>query len=108
MKEIRAIIRPHKLARVREILRALPGFPGMSITPVAGCGASAHHSPQGIREELTDFSDKLRIEIVAPDEMVDLLVDHIVHVTATGQTGDGLVWVSNVERAVFINKTMGS
>ena len=28
MKEIRAIIRPQKLPRLREALRSMPGFPG--------------------------------------------------------------------------------
>ena len=35
------------------------------------------------------------------------LVDHIVQVATTGQTGDGLVWVNDVQRAVFIRKTVG-
>jgi nitrogen regulatory protein P-II 1 len=40
-----------------------------------------------------DFTEKVRVEIIAPDELVDALVDHIVQVATTGQTGDGLVWV---------------
>ena len=107
MKEIRAIIRPQKLPRLREILRALPGFPGMTITRAVGCGATARHVPNTIKEELTDFTDKVRIEIIAPDEIADQLVDSIVQVASTGQTGDGLVWVTAVERAVFIRKTLG-
>lgn len=107
MKEILAVIRPQKLPRLREVLRAIPGFPGMTITRVAGCGATARHTPNTIREVLTDFSDKVRVEIIAPDDMADALVDHIVRVASTGQTGDGLVWVTEVQRAVFIRKTVG-
>ena len=107
MKEIRAVIRPQKLPRLREVLRALPGFPGMTISKAVGCGATGRHAPSNIREELTDFTDKLRIEIVAPDDMADALVDCIVQVASTGQTGDGLVWVVDVQRAVFIRKTVG-
>jgi nitrogen regulatory protein P-II 1 len=106
MKEIRAVIRPQKLPRLREVLRAVPGFPGMTISKASGCGTTAGHMPSNIREELVDFSNKLRIEIVTPDELVDELVERIVHVASTGQTGDGLVWVVDVERAVFIRKTM--
>ncbi|MBK6655300.1 P-II family nitrogen regulator [Zoogloea sp.] len=108
MKEILAVIRPQKLPRLREVLRAIPGFPGMTITKVAGCGATARHTPHSIKEVLTDFTDKVRIEIIAPDEMADVLVDHIVQVASTGQTGDGLVWVTEIQRAVFIRKTIGS
>jgi nitrogen regulatory protein P-II 1 len=108
MKEIHAVIRPQKLPRLREVLRAVPGFPGMTITKAVGCGATARHAPHTIKEELTDFTDKVRVEIIAPDELVDALVDHIVEVASTGQTGDGLVWVTDIQRAVFIRKTVGS
>lgn len=108
MKEIRAVIRPQKLPRLREVLRAIPGFPGMTISKVAGCGSTSLHTPNTIKEVLTDFTDKVRIEIIAPDEMADALVDHIVQVASTGQTGDGLVWVTDIQRAVFIRKNVGS
>ena len=108
MKEIRAVIRPQKLPRLREVLRGLPGFPGMTISKAVGCGATVRHAPSNIREELTDFTDKVRIEIVAPDEIADELVECIVQVASTGQTGDGLVWVTHIQRAVFIRKTVGA
>lgn len=107
MKEIRAVIRPQKLPRLREVLRAVPGFPGMTISKAVGCGATVRHTPANIKDELTDFSDKVRVEIIAPDELVDGLVEQIVQVACTGQTGDGLVWVVDVQRAVFIRKTVG-
>ncbi|WP_374481432.1 P-II family nitrogen regulator [Zoogloea sp.] len=106
MKEIRAVIRPQKLPRLREVLRAVPGFPGMTISKAVGCGATVRHTPASIKDELTDFSDKVRVEIIAPDELVDALVEQIVQVASTGQTGDGLVWVVDVTRAVFIRKTV--
>jgi nitrogen regulatory protein P-II 1 len=106
MKEIRAVIRPNKLPRLRTILREMPGFPGMTISKVEGCGAPVDHMPHNIKEELTDYSAKVRIEIVTPDELVDEIVRRIVSVACTGQTGDGLAWVVPVDRAVFINKTM--
>jgi nitrogen regulatory protein P-II 1 len=107
MKEIRAVIRPQKLGRLREVLRAVPDFPGMTISRAQGCGASVRHVPHNVKEELVDFTDKVRVEIIAPDELVDALVDSIVQVAATGLTGDGLVWVVEVERAVFVRKVMG-
>ena len=107
MKEIRAVIRPQKLPRLREVLRAVPGCPGMTLSKAAGCGATVRHVPASIREELTDFTEKVRVEIVAPDDLVDALVEAIVQVASTGQTGDGLVWVTSIEHAVFIRKTVG-
>lgn len=98
MKEIKAIIRPSRLNKIRDAFRQLPGFPGMNISHVEGCSAhigAEHHDT--LKEELTDFSKKLRIEIVAPDEMLaDILA--ILHRNAhTGQPGDGVLWVTEVQ-----------
>ena len=105
MKEIRAVIRPNKLPRLRTVLREMPGFPGMTISKVEGCGSPSEHVPHNIKDELTDYSAKVRIEIIAQAELVDEIVRRIISVASTGQTGDGLVWVVPVDRAVFINKT---
>lgn len=106
MKEIKAIIRPAKLPALREKLRSLSGFPGMTISKVEGCSAPSVHSPSNLKEELTDYTPKIRIEIVAPDEACDSIVDTIVQNAQIGQVGDGLVWVTDIDRAVFLYKTV--
>lgn len=107
MKEIKAVIRPAKLNALRDALRDIPGFPGMTVIKAEGCSAPSRHGPShSIREELTDYTPKVRIEIVAPDELADAIVDRVVAVAATGHIGDGLVWVTTVERAMFVFKTM--
>lgn len=107
MKEIKAVIRPSKLAALREALRELPGFPGMTVSKAEGCSAPSRHAQRpSIKDELTDYTAKVRIEIVAPDEASDAIVDCIVRVAQTGHVGDGLVWVTDVGRAVFIHKLM--
>lgn len=107
MKEIRAIIRPSKLPKLRDALRAMTGFPGMTVSRVEGFGRSHATGAGDIRRALSDFAEKTRIEIVAPDELAGPIVDTIVAHARTGQSGDGLVWVTEVERAVFVNKTVG-
>lgn len=107
MKEIKAVIRPNKLSALRDALRAVPGFPGMTIGKAEGCSAPARHLPHNIKEELTDFTPKIRIEIVADDELATVLFDCIVNVAQTGHIGDGLVWMVDIERAAFIHKTTG-
>ena len=107
MKEIKAIIRPNKLSQLREALRELPGFPGMTVSRVEGCSAPSRHVlRRNIKDELTDYTAKVRVEIVAPDELADPVVECIAQVSQTGQVGDGLVWVTEVERAVFLFKSM--
>ncbi|HUX64995.1 P-II family nitrogen regulator [Sulfuricella sp.] len=97
MKEIKAIVRPTRLHKIRDAFRHLSGFPGMSISHVEGCsahvGAEQHDT---LKEELTDFTKKVRIEIVAPDEMVPDILRIIHHNAHTGQTGDGVLWVTEV------------
>lgn len=106
MKEIKAIIRPNKLTTLRDKLMQVPGFPGMTVSKVEGCSAPSRNFPGNLKEELIDFTPKVRIEIVAPDEAVEALVDCITSVSQTGQIGDGLVWIADVERAWFLFKTV--
>ncbi|MBL8487674.1 MAG: P-II family nitrogen regulator [Rhodocyclaceae bacterium] len=107
MKEIKAVIRPNRLDALRAALRDVPGFPGMTVIRAEGFSAPARHGPtHTIKAELTDYTPKVRIEIVSPDELVDAIVDRVVSVATTGHLGDGLVWVTAVERAVFFHKTM--
>lgn len=106
MKEIKAIIRPSKLPTVREKLRTLHGFPGMTVSKAEGCSANSVHNPANVKEELTDYTPKVRIEIVAPDEICDSIVDLIVQTAQIGQIGDGLVWVTDITRAVFLYKSV--
>lgn len=110
MKEIKAVIRPNKLPALREALVALPGFPGMTIARVEGCSAPSRHVPArlSVKDELTDYSPKVRIEIVAPDEAAEEIFRRISEVARTGHFGDGLVWITDVERAAFIFKTTPS
>lgn len=106
MKEIKAVIRPNKLPALRDALRAIPGFPGMTISKAEGCSAPSRHAPHNIKDELTDYTPKVRIEIVADDEVAEVVVDRIIAIATTGHIGDGLVWVTPIERAAFMFKSM--
>lgn len=107
MKEIKAIIRPNKLPLLRDALVALPDFPGMTVTKVEGCSAPSRHVPARtkIKDELTDYTSKVRIEIVAPDEVAETIFLRITEVAQTGHYGDGLVWISDIEKVAFVFKT---
>lgn len=98
MKEIKAIVQPGKLARIKEEFSTMKQFPGMSVCKIEGC--SYHEDqrvPQSLREALTDFSPKVRIEIVAPDDRVDEIVAIIHQCAHTGRAGDGVVWITSVD-----------
>jgi nitrogen regulatory protein P-II 1 len=46
----------------------------------------------------------VRVEIVCPDEVADQLMDAIIYVCQTGQIGDGIVWMTDIDKASFIAK----
>lgn len=97
MKEIKAVIQPGRLARLREAFRAMPDFPGMTVTRAEGSG---YHPDKpvahSVKSELADYSAKVRIEIVAREEQVDQLVATIYENAHTGQPGDGVLWIVDV------------
>jgi nitrogen regulatory protein PII len=106
MKIITAMVQPFMLSKVTGALEALEGFPGMTVTDVRGFGRekSTHESgaPHRVIEDFVEYVKKARIEIVARDEMVDLIVETIVRVAHTGNRGDGKVFVWPIEQAVRI------
>ena len=95
MKKINAIVRPVRLEALRSALRRLPDFPGMTVTDCSGMSAPDRLGEN--RDPLADFSSKVRIEIVADDAQTLPIIDTIRACAATGQVGDGLVWVSPIE-----------
>ena len=103
--EVKAVIRPNKLAALRAVLLDTPGFPGMTVSKVEGCSAPSRVGKASIKDELTDYSAKVRIEIVCNAEIAPMLIDKIVSVCQTGQMGDGVVWCTPVPKAFFIAKS---
>lgn len=105
MIEVKAVIRPNKLAALRTALLETPGFPGMTVTKVEGCSAPSRTGKSNIKDELTDYSSKVKIEIVCNDDIAPVLMDRIVTICQTGQIGDGVVWCTEVPKAFFIAKS---
>jgi len=102
MKEIKAIIRPARLDDVSEALRVTPGFPGMTVTQVEGCSSPLRHQPQGHKEELLDYSPKVKIELIVEDQYALALYNTIKQIGATNHIGDGIVWMIPVDSFDYI------
>jgi nitrogen regulatory protein P-II 1 len=102
MKRIEAIMRPSKLDEVKGALSEL-GIKGMTVTEVKGFGRTG-----GRREVyrgsayVVDFLPKVRVEIVAPENLVATILDVIQRTAKTGKIGDGKIFVSDVLEAVRI------
>jgi nitrogen regulatory protein P-II 1 len=100
MKEIRAYIQPFMLSKVTRALQRIDRFPGMSVIEVQGFGRGKVLTPgdQMVRE----FVPKIRLEVVVEDELVEEVVHTIEKAAHTGNYGDGVIFVLNVEQAVRI------
>ena len=102
MKKIEAIIKPFKLEDVKEALAEI-GVQGMTVTEVKGFGRQKGHTEIYRGSEYTvDFLPKVKIEVVAADEVAEAAVDAIVKAANTGKIGDGKVFVTAVEEAIRI------
>jgi nitrogen regulatory protein P-II 1 len=103
MKEIKAIIRPFKLLEVTEELQKIEGLPGVTVSEIKGFGKSrAKNAKDKIVYEMVELIPRIKLEVVVSDEMVDEVVNVIQKYSHTGNTGDGKIFISNVEEVVKI------
>jgi nitrogen regulatory protein P-II 1 len=102
MKKIEAIIRPERLQPVQDALDEL-GVSGLTVSEVMGCGRQKGYTEQyrGSRANIS-LLPKIKVESVVSTEIVDKVVDAIVGAAYTGETGDGRVFVYDVEQSVRI------
>ena len=103
MKKIEAIIRPEKLPVVKAALEDT-GYPGMTITEVRGHGVQKGVKQQWRgREFVVEFLPKVKVEVVvSADEDVDSILELIKNNAATGEIGDGKVFVSDILDAMRV------
>jgi len=102
MKKIEAIIKPFKLDEVKDRLSAI-GVQGLTVTEVKGFGRQKGHTElyRGA-EYVVDFLPKAKLEILAPEEQVDDIIDAIMTAAHTGRIGDGKIFVLPVDDVVRI------
>ena len=102
MKKIEAIIKPFKLEEVKDALQEA-GIQGMTVTEVKGFGRQKGHTEIYRGSEYTvDFLPKVKLEIIADDDMIAAAVEAIREGANTGKIGDGKIFVLPVESAIRI------
>jgi nitrogen regulatory protein P-II 1 len=99
MLKIEGIIRSSKLYAVQEALAKL-GIPTFSTYEVKLAGIHRGHS--GWRNRTSDFIPKSKIEILCNDGEHEKIVDTILETAKTGDKGDGIVFVYQVDKLVKI------
>ena len=102
MKLVKAIIRPNKVDDVKDALDKLH-VSGMTVSEVRGHGRQKGHTEvyRG-REYTVDLLPKIKLEMVLPDHLVNVVVDTILKTAKTGKIGDGKIFLSRVDEAIRI------
>ena len=99
MKIITAIVKPHMLDDVRDALGDI-GVVGMTVTDVKGFGRQKGHTElyRGA-EYVVDFVPKVKLEVAVDNDLLDQVVEAIIHAARTEKIGDGKIFVSDLEQA---------
>ena len=96
MKEIKAFVKPFK---VNDILNQLmeAGFPNITVSLDEGTGTfQSEETTLSTHYSFTN-SKVAKLEIVSNDNDVDGIIDIISKAGKTGNPGDGIIFISNVE-----------
>ncbi len=102
MKEIKAFVRMDRVEKVIEALERASA-PGITVVRVHGVGYGYDPFLFTLApSELRMAPEVAKVEVVCRDERVDDLLAAILEAAHTGISGDGIVFVTPVERAVKI------
>ena len=102
MKLVKAFVRSYKL---EEIVRALEAAeaPGITVSRVHGVGYGYAPKLFSMSEgEMEHAQEMAKVEVVCADLVLDRMVGALVAAARTGLSGDGIVFVTEVERAIRI------
>jgi len=105
MKEIKAYIRRSKMDDIVHGLKSI-GVKAMSVIPVEGIGALADpESSELSLNYITNYTMVYKLEIVCREADEQLIVDTLLKLAHTGAKGDGVIFISNIERAIKIRSS---
>ncbi len=104
MKEIKAYVRPRLAEKVISALE-VAGTEGMTVIDVSLLGKWADPERSKLSIEYCEkYCTSVKIEIISSDEQADDFVQTIIENGKTGQSGDGFISVTNVEKFVRIKE----
>ena len=102
MKIITAVIKPFKLDDLRETLSEI-GVKGLTVTEVKGFGRQKGHTELYRGSEYqVDFLPKSKVEVAVEDDVVSNVIEVIKATCATGEIGDGKIFVSDLTEVIRI------
>ncbi len=102
MKEIKAYIRSERAQKVLDALTNA-GFPHATLTHVVAMGACADPEEASMNIEFGRAMCRMvKLEVICPDQEEPRIVKVLQKAARTGQTGDGIISVQNINRLVKI------
>src|SRR5947209_3886289 len=97
-----AIIRPDFLDEVKAALDDI-GVPGISVAEIRGSGRQRGYSHTYRRAEYhVNLIEKMRVEVVVPDQDAEEVAAAIREAALTGEVGDGKIFLLPVADAIRI------
>jgi len=101
MKKIEAIVRKTKFEEVRETLHE-NGIEFFSFWEARGVGmARESRVYRGIAYD-TSYIERLYLQIIVRDVNLEKTVDAILKSAATGEVGDGKIFISSIDESIRI------
>ena len=102
MMKVEALIRPQKLDDVKAALSEI-GIKGMTVTDVRGSGKQKGFTQHYRGAEYTvNLLQKIKIEIVVPDNEAHQIATTISEAARTGEIGDGKIFIIPVAEVIRI------
>ncbi|MCR5217559.1 P-II family nitrogen regulator [Treponema sp.] len=102
ISNITVIFRPERFNLLKDALKGM-GILGMTVIHVEGCGLQGGKVEYYRGSELKiDLLPKTKVEIIAPTEKVEAIIESIQKVLKTGEVGDGKIFVYDVQSVVRI------
>ena len=103
MKKIEAIIRPSKLKAVQKGLKDA-GIPCITVIPVKGTGLQSTYSERyrGTEQSMI-LQTRIMIICIISDENLEKGIEVILDNASENLTGDGKIFVYNVEESIRIS-----
>jgi nitrogen regulatory protein P-II 2 len=102
MKLITAVIKPYKVDEVRQAVADI-GIQGVTVTEVYGYGRHPGHAEiyRGA-EHGVGFLPNAKVELAVDDSIAEQVLEAVCNVARTGKTGDGKVWIFELEQALRV------
>lgn len=106
MKQIIAIVQPHRLENIEQALHRLDPLPGFTFFPAHGHprGQGPHHA-FAATEWNPDVHNRLVLMMFCADEQAVAAVEAIRAAAYTGHAGDGLIAVSELADVLRIRSS---